>query len=549
MNGSPKHDSKFIELLSYVGQIVSSSKDIDTVLYAMVNMVRTMLDIERCSVMLLDPEERVLRMKAATHIPPDEWDSVRVPIGESISGRVARDGRPLLVEDMEQSEFAGMIRRERYGSTSFICVPIIVKARVVGVLNVSNRTDSTRFGRRDLEMMIANAGFLGLSIENARLAADSEMIRSHLENLVESLQSGVMTVDREGKVGLYNCNALRLFGCEAEGIGENPPLDSILPAEILQSVGGLIEDTAEYGVCSRVEHELRLPSADSPVPIEILVSPLTGSGGEIDQILLTITDISLRRELDQLRRLGELETKFLSMISHELRTPLTSIKGATTMLSGNASSGSMPTPDALLKIIRSNTDRLVRIVNDILDVVEIEHRQFHVKRETGDLLPVVESAVHYCEPEAEAKDIRLQPRLLSAFAYFDANRIHQVVCHLIQNAIKFSPRGGTVEIEMEHGTGMLRLRVTDTGKGVSPENQSRVFDRFYQTENPMTRSTGGTGLGLYISRAVVENHDGRLYLERSDDQGSEFVVEIPTEEDAPTNPHGYRLNLNDTETG
>lgn len=518
-------EERIVELLAYVGQIVSSSKSLDTILYATLNMIRSMLDVERCSVMILDPVEKVLRMRSATVIPREEWPLIKVPLGDSISGIVARDAKPLLIEDIKNSPYSHFARGGGYNSESIICVPIQVKGRVIGVLNVNNRPDQNAFSRGDLELVLATAGFVGLAIENARLGHASEDLRTHLEGVVESLHHGVVSATLEGRITLWNQRFLALLGLTEEDVTGGKELHDCMPPSLWEVIKDSVYDSREYAVESRIEVDFNAPGLGR-IPLEVRTSPLTDARGRLDGILVTLADLTVQRELAELRRLGQLEANFLAMVSHELRTPLTAIKGAVSILESN-SPVEHEQAQTLQRIIASNSERLIRIVNDLLDVVKIEHHTFTIVRARMDLAAAVEAALKPCKIFGAQKDVSIEKQLAPCEVDGDDQRLRQVVWQLVDNAIKFSPKGQKVEVKLERQGRFAVLTVRDHGSGIPASTRSRVFDRFYQCEGAMTRSAGGTGVGLFLAKTVVDEHGGRIELLDTGGNGTEFKVSLP----------------------
>ncbi len=227
--------------------------------------------------------------------------------------------------------------------------------------------------------------------------------------------------------------------------------------------------------------------------------------------------LTKRREMDRLK------DEFISTVSHELRTPLTSIRGALGLLAAGAAGQVDAKAQNLLRIASTNTDRLVRLINDILDLQRMDSGQapLHLRR---CLLPdVVLQATETMLSMAEAAGVQLdvtQPASVSSLVFDgDPDRMQQVLCNLLSNAVKFSPPDTTVRIESSVEAGSLLLRVEDRGRGVPPDKLESIFDRFGQVELSDSRQKGGTGLGLAICRAIVAQHGGEIWAERNDRDG------------------------------
>jgi len=238
-------------------------------------------------------------------------------------------------------------------------------------------------------------------------------------------------------------------------------------------------------------------------------------------IYAVVHDVSERKKLERMK------DDFISMVSHELRTPLTSIRGSLALIMGGVA-GELPEKARILtEIAAKNSERLVRLVNDILDIEKIELGTMAFRPAQIDLMPLVEQAVENNRAYAQQWDIELRiVEAAKARIWADADRLQQVLANLLSNAAKHSPRGGVVEIGVRKGGGQVLVSVTDHGNGIPPEFQPRIFAKFAQADASSSRQKGGTGLGLSISKAIVERHGGRLWYETAPGEGTTFTFEI-----------------------
>jgi len=235
--------------------------------------------------------------------------------------------------------------------------------------------------------------------------------------------------------------------------------------------------------------------------------------------------ISERSHIDTLK------DEFISTVSHELRTPLTSIRGALGLLS----SGVIGEVDSkalnLLRIATVNTDRLIRLISDILDIERMESGRAALQIRRCSLRDLCQQAIDTMTPMADANGIKLELEVLptaeSLFFDADPDRILQVITNLLSNAIKFSAAGTTVRIETEPMPDSLVLRVCDEGRGIPADKLDAIFERFHQVEPSDARQKGGTGLGLSICRSIVQQHSGSIWAQRNTGPGTTFYVMLP----------------------
>lgn len=234
------------------------------------------------------------------------------------------------------------------------------------------------------------------------------------------------------------------------------------------------------------------------------------------------------RDIDERKRVDQMKDEFIS-VNHELRTPLTSIRGALGLLAGGVAGELPPPAKSLLDIAASNSERLVRLINDILDIEKVESGTLGFRMETLDLAGALGQALEVNGVYARYYDVALrlvrsEPGVLVAG---DPDRIQQVLANLLSNAAKFSPRGGTVEVELVREGGRVRISVSDHGPGIPEEFRSRVFERFAQADVSVARQERGTGLGLSISKAIVERHGGRIWFESEPGVRTTFSFDLP----------------------
>jgi signal transduction histidine kinase len=233
----------------------------------------------------------------------------------------------------------------------------------------------------------------------------------------------------------------------------------------------------------------------------------------------------LTEQNERLREADRLKDEFVALISHDLRTPLTSITGYVELALEDDLSDEVR---GFLDVVARNSERLLALVNDLLFVAQLQAGEMSLERAEIDLGEVVRDAVHALEPRAAAKGITLSCTVDSVPALpADGGRLLQVLDNLVSNAVKFTPEGGSVHVSVGRGAGCVAIEVTDSGIGIAPDDQRRLFERFYRAENAVERQVPGTGLGLYISRAIAEAHDGRLTVRSELGRGSTFRLELP----------------------
>jgi signal transduction histidine kinase len=342
------------------------------------------------------------------------------------------------------------------------------------------------------------------------------------ERVLVSLVDGVAVVDANDLVAYWNPSLEKLFNLSAGGM-----LGMSLPAAIEKIAARMItsEDAARRLSGAFAHPELAQPidsqtASEPSIAISINVFPILDENGSQKGCGMLARDVTRERRADALK------SQLLATVSHELRTPLASIKGFATTLLRQDVSWSMAEQQDFLRIIEDETDRLSEIIDNLLDMSQIEAGALRIDREPTQLRGIIRELVDQIRMRTEAHYFVLNLPNELPRVYADARRMRQVIRNLLDNAIKYSKSGQiTVACQVE-GIHLL-VSVSDQGDGIPPEYLSQVFDRFFQVDGKSTRKKGGSGLGLSISRGIVEAHGGRMWVESALGQGSAFKFTVP----------------------
>ena len=339
-------------------------------------------------------------------------------------------------------------------------------------------------------------------------------------SILDQLPHGVMVTDQEWRVRYLNRTLAQALNRPAgELLGEHL---LVLAAQFSQkdSSGELLHWLAQLTRVPPQETMLHRVPVCTPERrfIRLRVQPYP-SGLSASGYLFLITDATREGEID------EMKNEFVSVASHEMRTPMTSIKGSLELLLGGYA-GELPAEATeLLGISLTAVDRLVRLINDLLDISKIESGKMEFNLDRLDVNDCVRKSMRSLRSLAEAHKVSIRaeqaenlPAVLA-----DRDRLEQVITNLLSNALKYSPPDSEVRIETRGVDNLVRVSVIDQGTGIAKENLEKVFDRFYQ----LAGSKKGTGLGLTICRALVEQHRGRIWVESEFGRGSQFHFELP----------------------
>ena len=258
-----------------------------------------------------------------------------------------------------------------------------------------------------------------------------------------------------------------------------------------------------------------------PVWVSVTATLQRSDESDADLVIAVVEDISERRRVERMKN------EFVSVVGHELRTPLTSIRGSLGLLAGGIAGELPPEAEQMVQLAVENTDRLVRLVNDTLELERLDAGRMELDRRPAELADVTASAFQAVDALAAAAGVALISTITGIRLLADPDRIVQALVNLLGNAVKFSPRGGRVTVSAEPRGHMALISVADEGSGIPAEKLDSIFERFTQVDSSDARDKGGTGLGLAITRAIVERHGGRIWAESDAGGGSTFRMTLP----------------------
>lgn len=377
-------------------------------------------------------------------------------------------------------------------------------------LNELNRTLERRVELRTRELEQALA----------RVSANEQ----RMQTIIESAQDAFIAVDPQGRILEWNSAAERMFGWRRGEVLGQSYLDLLVPARFRERQEAAMLGFHQSGGSGLPEHRLQrqvLRRDGEELTVEVTVAL---AGGREDSFFSAfLHDVSARRKVEQMK------SEFISTVSHELRTPMTSIQASLAMLADGSADGLPPDTRHLLEIAQKSSERLVRLVNDVLDMEKIEAGKMDYRLRRQPVLPLLEQALDAVRGMASQRPVGLQLEadVDGVALCLDHDRIIQVLVNLLSNAVKFSPQYSSVTLRAEKSLDWLSIAVADQGEGIPPEFQASVFEKFAQADGSDRRRKGGTGLGLSICKSIVEAHGGSIGFETQAGKGTVFRVELP----------------------
>lgn len=346
--------------------------------------------------------------------------------------------------------------------------------------------------------------------ERARL-----QVHTQREALFDSMAEGLLLLDKTGRIQLANRAFTQLFGVQAE-IRSRTIMEALRLHELTELVESL---GAQRQVLSR---ELRITRPQERW-LQVNGSAVVDGAGQRHGAVLVFHDLT------QLKKLERTRQEFVANVSHELRTPLSLIKGyVETLLDGARHDPEVL--DKFLATIDRNTERLKLLIEDLLSLSELESGGVQLNLQPVALRPLSEKILADFRERAAARQIQLSARVPDLVAHADPERIEQVLCNLVDNAIKYGRNEGSVCAAARVAeSGWIEISVRDDGPGIPAESLERVFERFYRVDKARSREQGGTGLGLSIVKHIVRNHGGRVWAESQPGHGAAFFFTLPQE--------------------
>jgi PAS domain S-box-containing protein len=521
-----------LSALLTIAETASQSLDTDKILDDTLDKSLEILQFDVGYIRTLVPGTRNLVVRSARGFSSIESLTPVVPLHSPPQGRVST-----IVFETREPYISTNVRRDRNfksrslekeGVISVIVVPIMSKKRVLGIMTVCSRRFH-KFSMQEISLLRAFGSQLGAALENAQLYQEVAKGKAYIENLVENAADVIICTDTQDQIQTWNRGAQVLFGyAKEEVIGKH--LAILLPPERFHELEEMRTKVELSGALRDIE--VRTKRKDGVIIyLSLSISPIKDAEGKIVSFLRVAKDISEKKRFERrLKELDRMKSDFVSNVSHELRTPLTAIKGSVDNMIDGITGPLNEKQTRYLVRIKSNADRLGRLITDLLDLSKIEAGKIDLKPAYLAVNLLAREVVEVLRSVAGEKLINLEVTSPedNVQTWGDKDKIVQILMNLIGNALKFTPVHGEIRVVVEKlDSEWVRVSVADTGPGIPAEEASKIFDKFYQVEQSNKQKTRGTGLGLAISRALVEMHGGKIWIEGGLNGGSVFSFTLP----------------------
>ncbi|MCI0579498.1 MAG: GAF domain-containing protein [Chloroflexi bacterium] len=531
-----------VQYLLRITTELSASLDQDRVLSQALELVNEVVNATQGGILLMDSDTGNLVYRAAFGRPerlPAQGAVLDLSLDRGLAGSIIHNRTAVVINDTQADE-RWVSPPDNPEHRSVLAVPLISSDEVIGVLMLFHKEPGA-FTQQQLELVEAATIQVANAINNAQLYL---LIRDQAERLgtmlrleqieaaknqaiVESIADGVLVADAAGQVILANMPASLILDI---------PRRQLIGKSINELLGlygssgeSWMRTIDRWGRHADGSHEYRASLADRLTVEDKVVSVHLSPVFANNQFFGTV---SIFRDITKEVEVDRMKSEFVSTVSHELRTPMTSIKGyADLMLMGAA--GLMTDPQLrYLKVIKNNADRLSMLVNDLLDISRIETGKTELDLRPLDIPQVIEQVVEghlRGRIEHEGKPIKVFTEMAPSLplVHADHARITQVLTNLLDNAFHYTPAEGEIKVRVVSNGNYVVISITDTGIGISKENQKKIFDRFFRAEDAEVQRVAGTGLGLSIVRSLIEMHGGRIEVESTLGKGSTFTFSLP----------------------
>ena len=515
------------------GSGLPSAAELEQTLQRLMRRVSMLVQAEKCVFLLHDRERgELVARPPALGFSREQLRSLHLPIDEGVASQAFQGGEAVVIEDAAKFGESDANWVGNLETRNLIAYPLILERRdeqervadriTVGVFLVMNKRGKLGFTPEDLRLLSVMARQVTAVIADAQIYLQLTEEKEQLAATLQSLGSGVLMIESDGHISQFNAAARALFGV-AEGVGVGQLFDQVIhEPQIVE----LLHTTLKDGKEGRAEIEIELPGNHDPRIYQAQTTLVRGEKGGFPAILGLATIFT---DITEIRNVERMKTAFVSTVSHELRTPLTSIKGfVSTLLQDTEGYFDNETRLEFYGIIDNECDRLKRLIDDLLNVSRIESgRALQMNWGEFEPLAIIEKVMQAQRSYTDKHKLILDfegevPKILG-----DSDKFDQILTNLLSNSIKYSPSGGEVRVGVEASEREFVMTVSDQGIGMPTDKLPRIFEKFERVDNRDTRQAGGTGIGLFLVKHLVERHEGTIDVKSKVGEGTTFTINLP----------------------
>jgi PAS domain S-box-containing protein len=404
-----------------------------------------------------------------------------------------------------------------------VALPLVIEKELLGVIYIF-RSRGGAFSTSDRALLAAFADQAAISVRNAELYQQVSEEREALSAIIDNSAEGVTIVDAVGEIQVFNRALTHMTGWQAEeALGY--PVDQVLALiDRQEQILPLPEPPSRRSSAAQerffVEGDI-VRRGGPKLTVGVTITPLYDEEGNLARTIYNVVDITRFRQAE------ELKSTFVSVVSHELKTPVALIKGYAETLRRDDADWDRETMQESLSVIAEESDHLTHLIDDLLEASRIQAGGLKLEPTDVNLPRLVERVIEGFRTQTRVHTFEIDFAPDFPPVWGDPERLREVLTNLVSNAVKYSPGGGSVWIGGRTDATGVTVYVADQGIGIPAEEQGRIFDRFHRVETSLRRTTEGTGLGLYLVKAIVEAHGGRVWVESAPGRGSIFMFSLP----------------------
>jgi PAS domain S-box-containing protein len=448
----------------------------------------------------------------------------RLEYGDGLPGTAWEASDVVLIPDLSKSLHYRRARGSvELGMKSAFAVPIKFDEEVIAVMDFASH-EPTLPDEETVQIFRSLGSQIGNFMARKRAEEAADRLRRQTQLILESAGEGIIGIDTRQHVTFVNAAAERMLGYRTGELVGRDVTATLRPTPS----GDAAAAPQQTPIYSALEKDASRSVADgnfyrkdgTSFPVQYIGAPIRTESG-VTGAVITFQDVTQRREIERMKN------EFVSVVSHELRTPLTSIRGALGLLASGKMGGFPEKAQRMLDIAVNNTDRLVRLINDILDIERIDSGRAAMQKKEVEIADLIHQAIDVMRAMADKSGVVLEADTVQCKIEVDPDRIIQTFTNLLSNSIKFSPKGGVITIGGRIESSKLLIFVKDQGRGIPADKIEMIFERFHQVDTSDSREKGGTGLGLAICRTIAQQHGGRIWAESQEGKGSTFFLELP----------------------
>ncbi len=547
-------DQERLAALYRVSRALGSSLDLEDVLRQSMDAVIELTGAERGFLMLIKLGTDELEMKAGRNFRQENIQKDEMEFSRSVIETVMQTGKGVLTTNAQTDErFSGRDSVTLYALRSIMCQSLLVRGLAIGVIYVDNKIKAGMFSEDDLELLEAFATQAAVAIDNAMLYTQTDAALARRVAELETLQE----IDRELNARLDFDRVLEITlewaqrGTAADSgwiamVKDDEPvlilstdgkhvLDPLLDPELIEAA--LHEGQAVHQQAPDSDADLLIVPVRREDQTLALVGVLRDQGvfgPEAEGFLLRLADraavaIENTRLYQTAQMADESKSQFVTIVTHELKIPMTSIRGYADLIRQGTVGPVTDEQVRFLDTIRTNVDRMAELVSDLSDISRIETGRLKVSLEAVSISDYLRETVANLRPQFDEKGqtVKIEIEADMPMAHIDRARLVQILTNLLSNANKYTPDGGSITIKGIRQDQRIRVTVQDTGIGLSEAEQSQLFSQFFRSEQPEARAQVGWGLGLYVTRRLLELMDGEIGVESVLGEGSAFWFTLP----------------------